>query len=145
MICMEILLVEDSESDAYLTKRALWAGLPDSHITVVEDGEKALLCLQKEETVASTQRTELIVLDINLPRLDGFEVLSHLQATPQLRDIPTIILSSSTAESDIKRAYRLGAYCYLTKPMTLNAYLGLGQAIAELWQRWTLQSRGLSA
>ena len=142
---MEILLVEDNEADAYLTKKALRAGLPDSHVTVVEDGEKALLCLQEDEAHASSQRTELIVLDINLPRLDGFDVLSRLRAIPRLRDIPTIILSSSTSESDVERAYRLGAFYYLTKPMTLHAYLRLGHAIAELWQRWTLQSRAQPA
>ena len=142
---MENLLVEDNQADAYLTKKALRTGLPDSHVTVVEDGEKALLCLQEEETVASAQRPELIVLDINLPRLDGFDVLARLRAIPQLCNIPTIILSSSTSESDIERAYRLGAYHYLTKQMTLHAYLGLGHAIAKLWQRWTLQSRALPA
>lgn len=133
---MKILLVEDSEADAYLTKKALRAGLPDSHITVVEDGEKALLSLEKEEHLALGQRTDLIVLDINLPRVDGFEVLAHLQTIPPSRHIPIIILSSSTSERDIERAYQLGVYCYLTKPMTLHAYLGLGHAIAELWQRW---------
>jgi two-component system, chemotaxis family, response regulator Rcp1 len=138
---MEILLVEDNEADAYLTKKALRAGLPASHVTVVEDGEKAMLRLQEEGTLASDQRTELIVLDINLPRLDGFDVLARLRENPRLSDIPTIILSSSTSEGDVERAYRLGAYHYLTKPMTLHAYLGLGHAIAKLWRRWTTHGR----
>ena len=132
---MKILLVEDNEADAYLTKEALRTGLPDSEITVVQDGEKALAFLRQENGFADVPRPDLVVMDLNIPRLDGFDVLTRLQDSPQLHDIPVVILSSSPTEIDIEHAYRLGASCYLTKSMELGAYLGLGHVIAELCQR----------
>ena len=98
---------------------------------MVHDGEKALTFLRQENGFTNVPRPELVIMDINMPRLDGFDVLTCLQDSSQLRDIPVIILSSSS-NTDIERAYRLGAFSYLTKPMELEAYLGLGYVIAEL-------------
>lgn len=133
---MEILLVEDNVADAYLTKTALQNALPESRVSTVHDGEKALDFMHREGAYTDVVRPDLIILDLNLPRIDGFGVLTYLKASPVLRTIPVVVLSTSTWEGDIDSAYALGAYYYLGKPFDFDQYLALGYAIAELWQRW---------
>ena len=133
---MEILLVDDSEADTYLTKLALNEALPDSRVRVVEDGEQALGYLNEIKKSLTATPPDLIVLDLNMPRLDGFSVLAHLKAMPEYRSTPVIVLTTSTWQNDINRAYQLGALKYFSKPSKWEDYLKLGSRIANLWNQW---------
>jgi chemotaxis family two-component system response regulator Rcp1 len=133
---MEILLVDDSAADTYLTKLALNEALPDSRVRVVEDGEQALGYLDEIKNSPTAIPPDLIVLDLNMPRLDGFSVLTHLKAMPEYRSTPVIILTTSTWQNDINRAYRLGALKYFSKPSKWEDYITLGSSIAALWNQW---------
>jgi CheY-like chemotaxis protein len=137
---MEILLVDDSAADTYLTKLALNEVLPDSRVRVVEDGEQALGYLDEIKKSPTTIPPDLIVLDLNMPRLDGFSVLTHLKAMPEYRSTPVIVLTTSTWQNDITRAYQLGALKYFSKPSKWEDYLTLGSQIATLWNQWRTQS-----
>jgi len=127
-----ILLVEDNPGDARLMREALQeAGLPHK-LTVVQDGPSALAWLRGEagEDIA---RPHLILLDLNLPRLSGHELLRELKADPGLSQIPVVVLTSSTAEEDVRRSYELHANCYIAKPVGLEQLLATVRSLSEFW------------
>jgi CheY-like chemotaxis protein len=130
---IEILLVEDNPGDVELTAEALRAGKISNQMNVVEDGESAMAFLRKQGDYAGTSFPDVILLDLNLPRKDGREVLEEIKADPLLKKIPVIILTTSQAEEDILRAYNLAANCYITKPVDLDQFTKVVQAIEEFW------------
>jgi two-component system, chemotaxis family, response regulator Rcp1 len=134
---LNILLVEDNPADAYLTILALQDHELYQGIRVVENGEQALAFLRKEGGYADAFRPDLILLDLNLPRMDGFTLLSAVKSNPALRTIPVVILSTSSAEKDLTQAYHLGAAHYFVKPNDLQGCLRFGHTLAQVWKRLT--------
>jgi chemotaxis family two-component system response regulator Rcp1 len=130
---IEVLLVEDSPGDVRLTQEALRDANRLIHLHVAADGVEAMGFLRHEEPHASAPRPDLILLDLNLPRMDGREVLALIKEDDQLRTIPTIILTTSAAEADIMKSYELRANCYLTKPVQLDAFEAVVKSINEFW------------
>ena len=130
---IEILLVEDSLGDVRLTQEALKEGRFANRLHVVSDGEAALAFLRREGPYREAVRPDLILLDLNLPKTDGREVLAAIKADETLRRIPVVILTTSKAEQDILRAYDLHANCYITKPVDLEQFLLVINAIEEFW------------
>jgi len=130
---LHILLVEDNPGDIYLIVNALHTGSIPKDVQVVEDGEAALSYLRRKRRFRNARRPDLVVLDLNLPRVDGRQVLAELKADPELMTIPVVILSTSEAPSDITTCYERHANCYLTKPLDLVEYLDLVQAIEDFW------------
>jgi CheY-like chemotaxis protein len=130
---IEILLVEDSPSDTDLTLEALKDFKVRNHVSVVEDGVQALQFLRREAPFAQAPRPDLIMLDLNLPRKDGREVLAVIKADERLRTIPIVVLTTSRAEQDILRAYQLNANCYITKPVDFNQFLEVVRSIETFW------------
>ncbi|HVZ35026.1 MAG TPA: response regulator [Polyangiaceae bacterium] len=126
---IEILLVDDSEADVRLTSEALKEAKLHNHIHVANDGEAALAFLRNP----SQRRPDLILLDLNLPGLDGREVLAEIKNDPALAIIPVVVLTTSRAEEDILRTYRLHANCYITKPVDLDQFVRVVQSIEEFW------------
>ena len=139
---MDILLVDDSAADAYLTKLALSEALPESHVRVAEDGEQALRYLSEGKRYPrEDMQPDLILLDLNMPRLDGFSLLTHIKSLPEYRSIPVIVLTTSSWSRDVERAYQLGALKYFTKPANWEDYVALGSAIAAVWDQFRTRSR----
>ena len=132
---LKILLVEDNPADAYLTKLAVQDHALCKEMCVVEHGEQALAFLRQEGAYAGAFRPDLIILDLNLPRMDGFSVLSVVKADPAFRAIPVVILSSSNAEKDLTQAHLLGAASYFVKPNDLRECLMFGHTLAQVWQQ----------
>ncbi len=130
---IEILLVEDSPSDTDLTLEALRDFKVRNHVNVVEDGVQALQFLHRQGSFAQAPRPDLIMLDLNLPRKDGRQVLSEIKADEDLRTIPVVVLTTSRAEQDILRAYELNANCYITKPVDFNQFLDVVRSIESFW------------
>jgi two-component system, chemotaxis family, response regulator Rcp1 len=130
---VEILLVEDNPGDVRLTREALAEGKVRNNLYVAVDGVKALEFLRREGEYAGAVRPDLVLLDLNLPRKDGREVLAEIKADPALRYIPVVILTSSEAESDIARAYDLHANCYVTKPVDLDQFIHVVRSIEDFW------------
>ena len=130
---VEILLVEDNPGDVRLTREALLAGKVRNKLNVVMDGDAALAYLRREGDYASAPRPDLILLDLNLPKKNGREVLAEIKKDPSLRRIPVVILTTSTAEKDILETYDLQANCYITKPVQLGEFLSVVQSIDEFW------------
>jgi two-component system, chemotaxis family, response regulator Rcp1 len=130
---IEILLVEDSPSDTDLTLEALRDFKVRNHVSVVEDGVQALRFLRRQGPFAQAPRPDLIMLDLNLPRKDGRQVLSEIKADNDLRTIPIVVLTTSRAEQDILRAYQLNANCYITKPVDFNQFLDVVRSIESFW------------
>lgn len=129
----QILLVEDNEGDMILTMEALEA-LTHQHIIFrVKDGEQAIHFLKKDGVFQNAKLPDLILLDINLPRLDGKEVLTFIKQSNGLKKIPVIILSSSNSDSDVQECYEKGANCYVVKPSDLNGYVQVIHAIESFW------------
>src|SRR5690348_12544017 len=126
---IEILLVEDSPSDTELTVEALREGKMRNNLSTVEDGVQALDFLHRRGPYAHAPRPDLIMLDLNLPRKDGREVLAEIKADPALKTIPVVVLTTSRAEQDILRAYNLHANCYITKPVDFEQFLGVVRTI----------------
>lgn len=126
---IEILLVDDSEADVRLTQEALKEAKVRNRIHVAYDGESALEFLRRP----GQRRPDLILLDLNLPGLDGREVLAEIKSDPELAVIPVVILTTSRAEEDILRTYRLHANCYITKPVDLNQFIRVVQSIEDFW------------
>lgn len=136
MIAMElirILLVEDSLGDIELTRQALTAGKIRNSLEVVTDGEEALDFLFNRGDYQDAPRPDIILLDLNLPKVDGREVLKTVKESPELRDIPILILSSSEAASDIQESYNLHANCFITKPIQLENFIEVVQMIENFW------------
>jgi two-component system, chemotaxis family, response regulator Rcp1 len=130
---VEILLVEDNPGDVRLTVEALKEGRVHVNLNVVRDGVEALLYLRREEMHADAKRPDLVLLDLNLPRKDGREVLSEVKADPVLRRIPIVVLTTSAAEQDILRTYELHANCYINKPVDLDQFIRVVQSIEDFW------------
>jgi CheY-like chemotaxis protein len=130
---MDILLVEDSPTDVLLTREALDAAPRPVRLNVAEDGQEALDYLHQRGAYAGTPRPDLIVLDLNLPRRDGREVLRDLKNDPELRVIPVIVLSTSTADEDIAHAYNLHANCYIAKPLDFSQFEAVVRSMREFW------------
>jgi two-component system, chemotaxis family, response regulator Rcp1 len=130
---VEILLVEDNPGDVRLTREALKEGKVRNNLNVAQDGVEALAYLRREGRHEGAVRPDLILLDLNLPRMDGREVLAAIKADPELRPIPVVILTSSQAEQDIVRAYDLHANCYVTKPVDLDQFITVVKSIEDFW------------
>jgi CheY-like chemotaxis protein len=130
---IEVLLVEDSPGDVRLTQEAFRDANSTIHLSVAADGVEAMAFLKHTGTHANSPRPDLILLDLNLPRMDGREVLAHIKEDEDLKTIPTVILTTSDAESDIVKSYELQANCYLTKPVQLDAFEALVKSINDFW------------
>ena len=132
---VEILLVEDNPGDIRLTRMALQQGQIPKKIRVAEDGETAMAYLRQQGEFAGAPRPDLIVLDLNLPRKSGYEVLEEIKSDDVLRAIPTVILTTTDQYGDIRRCYELMANCFVTKPVGLDHYIQAVRAIEEFWLR----------
>ncbi len=132
---MEILLVEDNPGDVRLTREALREGRVRNHLNVAADGVEAIAYLRREGGFATAVRPDVILLDLNLPRMDGRQVLTEIKRDPALRTIPVVILSSSQADQDVSGAYGLHANCYVTKPMDLDQFISVVRSIEDFWFR----------
>jgi CheY-like chemotaxis protein len=130
---VEILLVEDNPADARLTREVFEGGRLSTHLNVVSDGEQALAFLRREGIYESAPRPKLVLLDLNLPRKDGREVLEELKSDSRLCRIPVIVLTTSAAQTDIMRAYELQANCFITKPLDLDEYFAVVRSIEDFW------------
>ena len=130
---LHVLLVEDSPGDVRLTQEAFRDADPAVHLHIATDGVEAMEFLRRTGTQANAPRPDLILLDLNLPRMDGREVLAHIKEDDLLKTIPTIILTTSEAEADIVKSYQLQANCYLNKPVQLDAFENLVKSINDFW------------
>lgn len=130
---VEILLIEDSPSDTELTVEALKEAKVRNNLSIVEDGVQALEFLRRQGKFAGAPRPDLIMLDLNLPRKDGREVLAEIKADESLRTIPVVVLTTSRAEQDVLRAYQLNANCYITKPVDFEQFLSVVRSIEAYW------------
>jgi chemotaxis family two-component system response regulator Rcp1 len=129
----QVLLVEDSPGDVRLTQEAFREANIEIKLHVAEDGVEAMEFLRREGIHATAPRPDLILLDLNLPRMDGREVLALIKADDRLKSIPTVILTTSEAEADIVKSYHLQANCYLSKPVELEAFENLVKSINDFW------------
>jgi len=130
---VEILLVEDNPGDVGLTRETLKDSKLLNHMSVVDDGVEAMAFLRLEGKYAKATRPDLILLDLNLPKKDGREVLAEIKTDEQLRRIPVVILTTSSAEQDILEMYDLHANCFITKPVNLDQFTTVVKAIEEFW------------
>jgi CheY-like chemotaxis protein len=130
---VEILLVEDSPSDATLTIEALEAGKVANKLTLVEDGVEAMEFLRRKGKYANAKRPDLIMLDLNLPKKDGREVLLEIKNDPELKVIPIIVLTTSHSDKDILQSYQLNANCYITKPVDFAQFIDVVKSIEKFW------------
>jgi CheY-like chemotaxis protein len=130
---IEILLVEDNLADARLTIEAMKEAKVHNRLSHVHDGEEALAFLRQEAGYAEAPKPDLILLDLNMPRKDGREVLAAIKVDPRFKRIPVVVLTSSQAEEDILKAYNLNANCYVTKPVDFDQFLKVVRAIEEFW------------
>ena len=128
-----VLLVEDSRGDVRLTQEAFRDVDASIHIDVVYDGAEAMDFLQREGAHTSAPRPDLILLDLNLPKMDGREVLARIKAAPLLRSIPTVILTTSQDKADIEKSYQLHANCYLIKPVQFDDFEQLVKSVNDFW------------
>ena len=130
---VEILLVDDNPGDVRLTIEVLRDAKVRNHLSVVEDGEDALAFLRRDGAYADAPRPDLILLDLNLPKKDGRDVLAAIKADPALEEIPVVILTTSQADRDIARSYQLNANTYVTKPVDLDQFIYVVQSIERFW------------
>ena len=130
---VEILLVEDNPGDVDLTRETLLDSKLLNHMNVVGNGVEAMAYLRRQGKYAEATRPDLILLDLNLPKKDGREVLAEIKTDEQLRRIPVVVLTSSSAEKDILQTYDLHANCYITKPVNLDQFTAVVKAIEEFW------------
>lgn len=130
---IEILLVEDNPGDIRLTQEVFREGRLANRLHIARDGIEAMAHLRREGPYAQAVRPDLILLDLNLPRKDGREVLAEIKADQELRRIPVVVLTTSSADQDILKAYDLHANCYLTKPVDLEAFIDVVRSIEEFW------------
>lgn len=129
----DILLVEDNPGDARLAQEALKEGRIPSRLEVVADGVEAMSFLRREGAYSNAPRPQLVLLDLNLPRKDGRQVLAEMKADPDLRRIPVVVLTTSQADQDVTRSYDLHANCYITKPVDLDRFIAVVRSIEEYW------------
>jgi CheY-like chemotaxis protein len=132
-MAIQVLLVEDSPGDVRLTQEAFREANVTIKLHVALDGVEAMAFLRREGDHADAPRPDLILLDLNLPRMDGREVLALIKGDDNLRSIPTVILTTSEAEADIVKSYDLQANCYLSKPVQLDSFVGLVKSISDFW------------
>jgi two-component system response regulator len=130
---IEVLLVEDSAGDVRLTREAFKDAKVHINLHVASDGIEAMAFLKREDQYAAVPRPDLILLDLNLPRKDGREVLEEIKEDPLLKSIPVVILTTSASDIDILRSYRLHANCYITKPVGLDGFLEVIKSIDSFW------------
>jgi two-component system, chemotaxis family, response regulator Rcp1 len=130
---IEILLVEDSEADVRLTIEAFREAKVSNRISVVEDGVEALEFLRRQGRYADSPRPDIILLDLNLPRKDGRQVLADIKNDDLLKRIPVVVLTTSKNEEDIFRAYNLHANCFITKPVDFNRFMDVVRSIEDFW------------
>ena len=130
---IEILLVEDNPGDVRLTVEALKEGKVRNRLNVASDGVEALAFLRREDRFRDAPRPDLILLDLNLPRKDGREVLAVIKDDPRLRRIPVVVLTTSKAEEDVLNSYDLHASCYVTKPVDLDQFMNVIRSIDDFW------------
>ncbi len=130
---IEILMVEDNPGDVRLTKEALKEGKVRNHLHIAADGEEAMHFLRRQEPYGQAPRPDLILLDLNLPKKNGREVLAEIKGDPELKRIPVVILTVSKAEQDIIKSYNLHANCYITKPVNLDQFLTVVKSIENFW------------
>jgi CheY-like chemotaxis protein len=130
---IEILLVEDNPGDVLLTKEALKEGKVRNNLSVVGDGVEALKYLRKEGQYAEAEPPDIILLDLNMPRMDGRELLSLIKSDDMLQRIPVVVLTTSSAEEDILQTYDLHANCYISKPVDLTQFIKVVKQIEGFW------------
>ncbi|MBN1312242.1 MAG: response regulator [Anaerolineae bacterium] len=130
---VSILLVEDNPGDVRLTTEALKEAHVHNNLYVVEDGVKAMAYLRREDDFADALRPDVILLDLNLPKKDGRQVLAEIKEDEELRRIPVVVLTTSEAEQDILMTYDLHANCYISKPVDLDQFIRVVQAIEDFW------------
>lgn len=130
---IEVLLVEDSPGDVRLTREAFRDADVSIRLHVASDGVEAMAFLRRQDEHIHAPRPDLILLDLNLPRMDGREVLAQVKEDPSLKTIPTVILTTSAAEADIMKSYELQANAYLSKPVQLDAFESLVNSIKDFW------------
>ena len=130
---IEVLLVEDSPGDVRLTQEAFRGANVSIKLHVACDGVEAMTFLRQEGAHVRAPRPDLILLDLNLPKMDGREVLAHIKEDDSLKTIPTVILTTSEAEEDVVKSYQLQANCYLSKPVQLDAFESLVKSINDFW------------
>jgi len=128
-----ILLVEDEPGDSYLTIEALKSAKIMNLVHLVEDGVEAMAFLRREAPYADAPRPDLILLDLNLPRKDGRQVLAEIKHNPSLNSIPVVVLTTSSADEDVLQSYNLRANCYITKPVDLEQFMTVIKATQEFW------------
>ena len=130
---IEILLIEDNPGDVRLTKEAFKESKILNNLSVVEDGAEAMAFLRQQGEYTSASRPDLILLDLNMPKMDGRQVLAEIKKDPTLKNIPVIILTTSKAEQDILKSYNLHANCYIVKPVDLWQFNTVVQTIKDFW------------
>lgn len=130
---VKILLIEDSDGDILLITQALKKAQVTNGVTVIKDGDKALQYLRKEGDYENVETPDLILLDINLPRVDGIEVLAEIKNDPLLMSIPVVMLTTSESEKDIINSYNNHANCYIVKPVNFQKFINVVQLIKEFW------------
>lgn len=130
---IEILLVEDNPGDIRLTREAFKEGKVLNNLSVVEDGAEAMAFLRQQGKYADAPRPDLILLDLNLPKKDGREVLPEIKGDTNLKRIPVVILTTSKAEQDIVKTYNLHANCYVTKPVDLEQFISVVRSVQYFW------------
>jgi two-component system, chemotaxis family, response regulator Rcp1 len=130
---LEVLLVEDSPGDVRLTREAFRDAKVHIKLHVASDGTKAMAFLKREGEQADAPRPDLILLDLNLPKKDGRQVLEEIKESPTLKSIPVVILTTSSSEADILTSYMLHANCYITKPVGLEGFLKVVRSIDNFW------------
>lgn len=130
---VDVLLVEDDPGDVELTREGLEAGRVLVNLHTVDDGLKALRYLRREEPYADAPRPDIILLDLNLPRMDGREALKEIKADERLRSIPVVVLTTSEADADILKCYNLGASCYISKPVGFDEFLKVVRSLEDFW------------
>jgi two-component system, chemotaxis family, response regulator Rcp1 len=130
---IEILLVEDNPGDVVLTREALKDARVHNKLHVATDGEEAIAWLKQTGTHENAERPDLILLDLNLPKVDGREVLAQIKSDPELRSIPVVVLTTSKAEEDVLKSYDLHANCYIAKPIDLQQFIAVVKAIEDFW------------
>lgn len=130
---IDILLVEDNPGDVDLARVALEESKVKNQLYVVEDGEEALDYLHQRGQFTNSVRPDLILLDLNLPRVDGREVLAEIKSDDNLKRIPIVVLTTSQAEEDIMKSYNLHANCYISKPIDLNQFMKVVRSIEDFW------------
>jgi len=130
---LQMLLVEDSEADARLIMEVMKDQNVAVNISVVRDGEEAMSYLYKQDGYENASRPDLIILDLNMPKKDGREVLAELKANVDLQSIPVLILTTSNSDEDILKSYKLNASCYITKPMDLDKFTDIVKSLDKFW------------